>query len=281
VNDTTESVNDSSYSDDAFQIEGEIANHVTPTYQNRGANLPFVPFPHKSPLPELVMSDHLNLSAKLPSLRIAIIGAGIGGLSASIALRRVGFEHVSVYEQAAIIAEVGAGIQVAPNLSRLLRRWGCLDRLEKDAIGLKGNSIRRFEDDTEIGSSSFMPQVEEAYGAPLWVVHRADLQRTLLEYAKELGVNVRTGSHVEEVDFNVQEDEDNLAQAQLVRSPRILLKNRDQAEGKWVEADVIIAADGIRSGTRMAMMKRQGTEDHGGYSTSVVFVVLAADQRNI
>jgi 2-polyprenyl-6-methoxyphenol hydroxylase-like FAD-dependent oxidoreductase len=53
-----------------------------------------------------------NLQAALPDLRIAVIGAGIGGLAAAIALKRVGFRDVTVYEQARAISEVGAGIQV-------------------------------------------------------------------------------------------------------------------------------------------------------------------------
>jgi salicylate hydroxylase len=213
--------------------------------------------------------DQQLVSAHLPSLRIVIIGAGIGGLAASIALSRAGFSNITIYEQTLAIAEVGAGIQVAPNLSRLLRRWGCLDRLEKDAVALTGNELRRYEDDKVLGASPFMPGVEERWGAPLWVVHRADLQRVLLEYATELGVDIRTGTHVEEVDFgvedNAEDENEGLLEGPIIKSPRVLLKNRGDKEGRWVAADVVIAADGIRSGTRAAMMKRHGTEDRGEY----------------
>jgi salicylate hydroxylase len=216
-------------------------------------------------------SEHLDvdcdgLSAHLPSLRIVIVGAGIGGLATGIALRRAGFTNITIYEQAVVIAEVGAGIQVAPNFARLLRRWGCLDRLEKDAIALRANSLRRYADDTELGTSAFMPAVEQKWGAPLWVVHRADVQRVLLEYARELGVDVQTGYHVEDVDFGVRDEQ---AESPVVESPKVYLKNRDQAKGTWAAADVILAGDGIRSNTRMAMMKKHGLKDQGESRTDV------------
>jgi salicylate hydroxylase len=215
--------------------------------------------------------DQDGLSAHLPSLRIAIVGAGIGGLATSIALARAGFKDVVIYEQTKEIAEVGAGIQVAPNFARLLRRWGCLDRLQKDAIALEANSLRRYADDTELGASPFMPGVEQKWGAPLWVVHRADVQRVLLEYAQEIGVDVKTGRHVDDVDFGVESME---AEAPIVGTPRVCLKNRGEKEGKWEEADVILAADGIRSSTRVAMMKRHGLQDHGKLEVPTLCVVL-------
>jgi salicylate hydroxylase len=65
------------------------------------------------------------MTASTP-LRCVIVGAGLGGLSAAIGLRRVGHEVV-VLEQAPELGEVGAGIQMAPNASRLLGAWGVVD----------------------------------------------------------------------------------------------------------------------------------------------------------
>jgi NADPH-dependent 2,4-dienoyl-CoA reductase/sulfur reductase-like enzyme len=53
-----------------------------------------------------------NMQAKLPDLRIAIIGGGVGGLAAAVALKQAGFKSVTIYEQSRFIQEVGAGIQV-------------------------------------------------------------------------------------------------------------------------------------------------------------------------
>lgn len=92
----------------------------------------------------------------MPHLRIAIVGAGIGGLSAAVAIKKAGFDSVTIYEQSKVITEVGAGIQIAPNLARLLNRWGVLDQLRSDAVALVRNSLLRYEDDTELGTSPFM-----------------------------------------------------------------------------------------------------------------------------
>jgi len=64
-------------------------------------------------------------------MRIAVVGAGIGGLTAALALRRAGFE-VDVYEQAAELAEVGGGINMAPNAIRILRRLDLAAGLDRE-----------------------------------------------------------------------------------------------------------------------------------------------------
>jgi salicylate hydroxylase len=79
------------------------------------------------------------------SLRVAIIGAGMGGLATALALAKSGCSGhitITVYEAALDLGFVGAGIQVAPNLSRILSRFGILDSLRKEAVQLNGASIR-------------------------------------------------------------------------------------------------------------------------------------------
>ncbi|WSG99333.1 NAD(P)-binding protein (plasmid) [Rhizobium johnstonii] len=65
--------------------------------------------------------------------KIAIVGAGMGGLAAAATLRQVGID-VNVYEQAPKFARIGAGIQMLPNSSRVLRGIGVLDRLQKACV---------------------------------------------------------------------------------------------------------------------------------------------------
>ena len=70
----------------------------------------------------------------MPSpLKIAVIGAGIGGLTAAVSLRRAGFD-VRVYEQAPLLTEVGGGINMGPNAARILYRLGLGDGLDREAV---------------------------------------------------------------------------------------------------------------------------------------------------
>lgn len=79
----------------------------------------------------------------IKDVHIAIIGAGMGGLATALALAKQGFTHISVYEAASHLGFVGAGIQLAPNMARILDRLGCWVEIEKEAVDLKETSIRR------------------------------------------------------------------------------------------------------------------------------------------
>lgn len=76
------------------------------------------------------------------TLRIAIIGAGMGGLATALALARQGFTQIDVYESASNLGFVGAGIQVAPNLSRQLQNLGAWEYMKTDAVDMHEVSIR-------------------------------------------------------------------------------------------------------------------------------------------
>ena len=77
------------------------------------------------------------------TLRIAVIGGGIGGLTAAVALRRAGFE-VDIYEQAPELTEVGGGINMAPNATRVLRRLGLAEGLDREGVRPLGTHQRRW-----------------------------------------------------------------------------------------------------------------------------------------
>ncbi|TNY19451.1 hypothetical protein DMC30DRAFT_412029 [Rhodotorula diobovata] len=174
------------------------------------------------------------------TLNLAIVGAGIGGLASAVGLVSRGFRHVTVYEAAPEIGEVGAGIQVAPNFCRVLSHFGVLERLKPQAVRLGGASVRRYINNEQLNSTSFA-NLETDYGHPAFVVHRGDLHKALLDRALELGAQLKTGAHIEDVDF-----EDGM------------VKVRGQ---KAVRHDVIIAADGIKSAIRSKMMARRGEVD--------------------
>src|SRR4026209_862500 len=98
-------------------------------------------------------------------MKIAIIGAGIGGLAAAALLRRVGHD-VQVYEQAPRFARVGAGIQMAPNAVKVLRGIGIEDHLTRIAFQSEV-ALSRVWDTGEITSELRLGrEVEERYGEP-------------------------------------------------------------------------------------------------------------------
>src|SRR6266700_8378971 len=107
-------------------------------------------------------------------LRIGIIGAGIGGLTAAVALRQAGFE-VDVYEQAPELTEVGGGINMGPNAVRVLRRLGLGPGLDREGVRPLGTHQRRWQDGRSLQKASLNPQCEALYGAPHITIHRADL----------------------------------------------------------------------------------------------------------
>ena len=111
-------------------------------------------------------------------MKIAIIGGGIGGLSAALHLLKAGLD-VHVYEQAPRIGEIGAGIQISPNASRLLIRLGLKPAL--DTVGVRPLAVhqRRWDDGRTLQRAPLGPEVEATFGAPYYHFHRGDLAELL------------------------------------------------------------------------------------------------------
>ena len=107
-------------------------------------------------------------------LRIGIIGAGIGGLSAALALRQAGFE-VDVFEQAPELTEVGGGINMGPNAVRVLRRLGLGAGLDRYGVRPLITHQRRWQDGRTLQQAPLNPLCEQLYGAPHITIHRRDL----------------------------------------------------------------------------------------------------------
>src|ERR1700728_1956124 len=107
-------------------------------------------------------------------LKIAVIGAGIGGLTAALSLRQAGFT-VEIYEQAPELTEIGGGINMGPNAARILYRLGLGAGLDRVAVGPPFGHQRRLDDGRTLQRTAITPLCEELYGAPHLTVHRADL----------------------------------------------------------------------------------------------------------
>ncbi|KAJ6095659.1 Monooxygenase FAD-binding [Penicillium sp. IBT 16267x] len=158
-------------------------------------------------------------------LDVIVVGAGIGGMAAALTLGLRG-HRVVILEGAPKLMEVGAGIQVSPNMLRLFDRWGVSDLIHAQDVALEHIHVRRWEDGSLLGT---MP-VNKTFGQQV-VIHRADLHNALIEKALELkNVELRVNSVVTSVEF----------------SPASVTL----ANGTVVRGDVVIGADGIKSTVR-------------------------------
>jgi salicylate hydroxylase len=166
-----------------------------------------------------------------------IAGAGIGGLTAALSLARAGW-RVSLYEKAKVLEETGAGLQLSPNAGAVLRNLGVLERVTPFALRPEAIRIRRARDGAIL---VVMPldTAEKRWGAPYLVVHRADLQRALLDaVAREDAISVHTGAAV----AGFAQSEGGVAVALAQGAVRLK-----------VEGDCLIGADGLRSFVRQRL----------------------------
>ena len=164
-------------------------------------------------------------------MRIGIIGAGIGGLSAALALLDAGFD-VQVYEQAHALDEVGAGVQVSPNASRILHRLGLglADQLTRTAVKPLAWQQRRWDDGRTLLRTPLAEAVEARFGYPHYHLHRADLLAVLAGAvpAERIHVGYRVTGLVQHADT---------VEARF-------------GNGTTVRTDVLVGADGIHSAVR-------------------------------
>lgn len=129
---------------------------------------------------------------------ILVAGGGIGGLAAALALSRQG-AAVQVIEQASAFAEVGAGIQIGPNVTRILREWG-LESVLRQVASFPHNLLARdARSGRELGRLPLGERAERLYGAPYACIHRADLHGLLLQAVRAQGVPMRLGQSLVEV----------------------------------------------------------------------------------
>ena len=131
-----------------------------------------------------------------------IVGGGIGGLAAALACGQAG-ARPQVLERAATFSEVGAGIQLGPNVTRTLHAWGLAKDLKEIECVPRKLEAKDTQTGQTIGTLRLGQRSLDAYGAPYVTVHRADLHRVLLQKIMRLGLaELRLDSEVQAVQQN-------------------------------------------------------------------------------
>ncbi|KAK4658036.1 hypothetical protein QC762_203250 [Podospora pseudocomata] len=170
-------------------------------------------------------------------IHVIIIGAGLAGLAAALSTKLANPLHqVTILEAVKELQEVGAGLQVTPNGTRLLSHWGLTPILAPLAAVPTTLSVHRYDGTKLLAHEpNLQERMLERYGFPFWDLHRVDLQREMVKKCSELGITIRLNSRVTSVDF-----ETNTVHLGLVQNPA-----RNTLSG-----DVILLTDGLWSSIR-------------------------------
>lgn len=168
--------------------------------------------------------------------QVIVTGGGIGGLSAALALGRAGAE-VRLFEQAEAFNEVGAGVQLGPNATRLLHSWGLGQALASVAAFPNKLQVRSAITGQTLGELPLGDAMQTRYGAPYATVHRADLHALLLRAVQQQG---QTRLHVNRPLLAFSQT----PEAVTVQTP----------DFPDIEADALIGADGLWSTVRQHLL---------------------------
>jgi 2-polyprenyl-6-methoxyphenol hydroxylase-like FAD-dependent oxidoreductase len=167
--------------------------------------------------------------AEREAISVGVVGGGIGGLTAALSLLRSGFE-VQVYEQSAALGEIGAGVQISPNASRVLHGLGLAEELASTGVRPAAWHQRRWDDGRTLLYTPLGKALEAAFGFPHYQMHRADLLTALT--AALPAERIHLGHRL----TGLTEDGDRV--------------EATFANGARVEVDVLVGADGIHSSVR-------------------------------
>lgn len=166
------------------------------------------------------------------SPRIAVIGGGIAGLAAAVALHRRGIE-VTVYEQAPALSEIGAGVQMTPNAMNALRVLGLEESAIEVAFEPESQILRSWKSGRVIYRAPIRGVFRDRFGAPLCSFHRADLLAVLAAPLPDRAIRLNARC--------------------VAVEPGEASAAAHFADGSTIEADIVVGADGIHSLVRTTL----------------------------
>ena len=166
-----------------------------------------------------------------------VAGGGIGGLAAALACNHAGW-RARVFERAPAFSEIGAGLQLGPNATRLLQGWGLADALDAVAYFPDALTVRDAAGNRALACLPLGRDIAARYGAPYATLHRADLHALLLQAVRDTGETVL---HLGVDAGSLQAGDDSVCLSGVPGVP---------GSGKGCEGDALVVADGLWSRLR-------------------------------
>ena len=186
-------------------------------------------------------------------MKILIVGAGIGGLVSALCLNKKGYE-VEIYEQSEVLSELGAGVQLSPNATRVLDYLKLTDDLKPHVFEPRSFQFLNYKTEKIISKRELGSKIKDDFGFPNFDVHRADLQKVLLNKAEEEGIKINTNMKVIDVG-----NEENKAYIKI---------NEEK-----IKADIVIGADGIHSIVREKIFEKKESSFTGNVAWRMLIPV--------
>ena len=187
---------------------------------------------------------------KSKPLEISIVGAGIGGLVAALALKKRGHKP-TIYEKTESLSELGAGIQLSPNANKVLQYLGVMEELQADVYEPEAFQFVHYRTGKILAQQTLKNSSLKIYGSPNYDVHRADLQKALLTVINKEEIQIEKNSEI----LDLYEEADSA-----------FIRTKESV----IESDAVIGADGIHSIVR----KKLWGEDQARYTGNVAWRML-------
>ena len=188
-------------------------------------------------------------------LEISIVGAGIGGLVAALALKKRGHKP-TIYEKTESLSELGAGIQLSPNANKVLEYLGVMEELQSDVYEPEAFQFVHYRTGKVLAQQALKNSSVKIYGSPNYDVHRADLQKALLKIINKEEIQIKKNSEI----IDLYEE----ANGAFIKTKESVIRS-----------DAVIGADGIHSIVR----KKLWGEDQARYTGNVAWRMLVPIEK--